>query len=344
MTWDDPRNSVSWPGAPMTQSSGNTRSSLDRVDAEARPCRFPPPVRTVRTARRDHVPGSDPYRQVTIAFIAEQAGVSVPTVSKVINGRSGVGAQTRARVETLINEYGYRRPEPGQRARHHGTGHGRPGESVGRWRSSVASSGPPATPRRRRPVRLRPATDTRPAAGSRTRWPAGRTASSPSPSSPRRNATSSPPAASRSWSSTWPPSCPTTPRTSAPPTGSAAGPPTRHLLELGHRRIAMISGPDHLLCCRARLDGYRVRPGGRRHRRGPRPHHARQPLTTRPASAGGRRAARPAGPPDRHLHRQRRSGARRVPGRPRGGPAHPGGPERGRASTTFRSWRGSTRR
>jgi DNA-binding LacI/PurR family transcriptional regulator len=37
--------------------------------------------------------------------------VSSPTVSKVINGRSGVGAQTRARIEALINEYGYRRPE-----------------------------------------------------------------------------------------------------------------------------------------------------------------------------------------------------------------------------------------
>ncbi|MEO3854836.1 hypothetical protein [Acrocarpospora sp. B8E8] len=30
---------------------------------------------------------------------------------------------------------------------------------------------------------------------------------------------------------------------------------TRHLLELGHRRIAMIAGPDRILCCRARLDG-----------------------------------------------------------------------------------------
>ncbi|MEV4109060.1 substrate-binding domain-containing protein [Nonomuraea sp. NPDC049695] len=32
---------------------------------------------------------------------------------------------------------------------------------------------------------------------------------------------------------------------------------TRHLIQLGHRRIAMISGPDDVLCCRARLDGYR---------------------------------------------------------------------------------------
>jgi DNA-binding LacI/PurR family transcriptional regulator len=31
----------------------------------------------------------------------------------------------------------------------------------------------------------------------------------------------------------------------------------RHLIELGHRRIAAIGGPDQLWSCRARLDGYR---------------------------------------------------------------------------------------
>jgi DNA-binding LacI/PurR family transcriptional regulator len=32
---------------------------------------------------------------------------------------------------------------------------------------------------------------------------------------------------------------------------------TNHLIELGHRRIAIITGPPALLCSRARLDGYR---------------------------------------------------------------------------------------
>ena len=49
----------------------------------------------------DH-PGGDPTRPVTIAYIAESAGVSVPTVSKVLNGRSGVSADTRAKIEKLI--------------------------------------------------------------------------------------------------------------------------------------------------------------------------------------------------------------------------------------------------
>src|SRR5947209_3882355 len=47
---------------------------------------------------------------VTIAHIAESAGVSVPTVSKVLNGRAGVSGQTRARVEELLDRYGYRKP------------------------------------------------------------------------------------------------------------------------------------------------------------------------------------------------------------------------------------------
>ncbi len=32
---------------------------------------------------------------------------------------------------------------------------------------------------------------------------------------------------------------------------------TRHLIEVGHRRIAMVAGPPDVLCCTARLDGYR---------------------------------------------------------------------------------------
>jgi LacI family transcriptional regulator len=33
---------------------------------------------------------------------------------------------------------------------------------------------------------------------------------------------------------------------------------TRHLCDRGHRRIAVIGGPRHLLCSRARIDGYRA--------------------------------------------------------------------------------------
>ncbi|WP_312871143.1 LacI family DNA-binding transcriptional regulator [Streptomyces lonarensis] len=47
--------------------------------------------------------------RVTITAIAREAGVSVPTVSRVVNGRSDVAPQTRARVEELLRRHGYRR-------------------------------------------------------------------------------------------------------------------------------------------------------------------------------------------------------------------------------------------
>ncbi|MFL6109727.1 MAG: LacI family DNA-binding transcriptional regulator [Catenulispora sp.] len=55
-------------------------------------------------------PHKEPRGPVTIAYIAETAGVSVPTVSKVLNGKSGVSSDTRARIEELINRYGYKKP------------------------------------------------------------------------------------------------------------------------------------------------------------------------------------------------------------------------------------------
>ncbi|SFC02087.1 LacI family DNA-binding transcriptional regulator [Streptomyces aidingensis] len=56
-------------------------------------------------------------RKVTITAIAREAGVSVPTVSRVVNGRADVAPETRARVEELLQRYGYRRrAAPGDRA------------------------------------------------------------------------------------------------------------------------------------------------------------------------------------------------------------------------------------
>jgi LacI family transcriptional regulator, galactose operon repressor len=46
-------------------------------------------------------------RQVTIADVAAAAGVSVATVSKVINDRYGVAEQTSARVRAVIDKLGY---------------------------------------------------------------------------------------------------------------------------------------------------------------------------------------------------------------------------------------------
>ena len=48
-----------------------------------------------------------------LADIARTAGVSTPTVSKVLNGRADVAPGTRARVEELLRAHGYRRRRGG---------------------------------------------------------------------------------------------------------------------------------------------------------------------------------------------------------------------------------------
>ncbi|GAA0464246.1 LacI family transcriptional regulator [Paractinoplanes deccanensis] len=46
-------------------------------------------------------------RRATLAAVAREAGVSVPTVSKVVNGRTDVAPQTRARISALLASHGY---------------------------------------------------------------------------------------------------------------------------------------------------------------------------------------------------------------------------------------------
>ena len=48
-------------------------------------------------------------RKTTLAVIAAEAGVSLPTVSKVVNGRPDVAPATRARVEQLLDQHQYSR-------------------------------------------------------------------------------------------------------------------------------------------------------------------------------------------------------------------------------------------
>ena len=51
----------------------------------------------------------DPTNRVTLAAVAEQAGVSLSTISKVLNGRTDVAATTRSKVEGLLQHHGYTR-------------------------------------------------------------------------------------------------------------------------------------------------------------------------------------------------------------------------------------------
>ncbi|MDG4822992.1 LacI family DNA-binding transcriptional regulator [Asanoa sp. WMMD1127] len=53
--------------------------------------------------------------RATLAMVAESCGVSLPTVSKVLNGRADVASATRARVEEALRQHNYR--PPGARSR-----------------------------------------------------------------------------------------------------------------------------------------------------------------------------------------------------------------------------------
>jgi DNA-binding LacI/PurR family transcriptional regulator len=196
---------------------------------------------------------------MTIARIAEEAGVSIPTVSKVINGRSDVAMDTRERVEAIIRKHGYQRPDKGlsrsntlelifhelesawaleiirgveQVARENQMavvlselqGRHTPGRG---WVEGVLARRPTGI------ISVFSDLSTAQRSKLETRGipfvvvdPAGE----PSQDTPSIGATN--------WSG-----------------GLGA---TRHLLELGHRRIAVISGPDEVLCSRARVDGYRA--------------------------------------------------------------------------------------
>jgi LacI family transcriptional regulator len=198
-------------------------------------------------------------RRTTLAAIAAEAGVSLPTVSKVVNGRPDVAPSTRARVERLLDEHHYSR---GGQRRHRRSGlvdlvfNGLDSpwaveilRGVEEW-GAVHSTGVAVSAVRH--GNARPASWTSALASHDTdgvilvtseltgaQLEQLRSAGIPlvvvDPVNP-------PPADLPSVGATnW--------------AGGLAA--TDHLLGLGHRRIAAIAGPGDYLCSRARIDGYR---------------------------------------------------------------------------------------
>ncbi|MFC0529859.1 LacI family DNA-binding transcriptional regulator [Phytohabitans kaempferiae] len=201
-------------------------------------------------------PRGDAARPVTIAYIAESAGVSIPTVSKVINGRTGVSPDTRARVEALISQYGYRRPAPSTRSNMM--------ELVfdqleHQWGVEVIRGVERVAREQRVGVVL---TEFGPQRSAIHYWIDDTLARRPDCVVSVAQLSDEQRDQLRARGIPFVVFDPTVELPDDVPfvgaTNWAGGrSATRHLVQLGHRRIAMIGGPDRVLCCRARLDGYR---------------------------------------------------------------------------------------
>ncbi|PRX43626.1 LacI family transcriptional regulator [Prauserella shujinwangii] len=202
-----------------------------------------------------------PARTVTISAIAAEAGVSAPTVSRVLNGRGDVAPATRERIEQLLRAHGYRRRGTPPRERRsglldlvfndldspwaveiirgvedaaHAAGTGtvvsaihRQADSTRRWLANIRSRDSDGA--------ILVTTDLDPGLHAELRElhvpavvidPAG----VPALDVPTIGATN--------WAG-----------------GLSA---TEHLIGLGHRRIGFVAGRPELWCSRARLDGYRA--------------------------------------------------------------------------------------
>ncbi|MEV4630631.1 LacI family DNA-binding transcriptional regulator [Micromonospora sp. NPDC049523] len=193
-----------------------------------------------------------------MASIARLAGVSAPTVSRVLNGRAGVSTETRRQVESLLREHGYRRPatmEPAPSVEvvfyglesYLAVSIMRGVEEVVRRRDFAVGF----TEVRGRAALERPWTDQLLA-----RRPIGVIAAHSyfTPQEYAALAAGGIPLVALDPSGVPPDGVPAV--GSANWSGGVAA--ARHLLELGHRRIAVIGGPVESLIARARLDACRA--------------------------------------------------------------------------------------
>lgn len=192
--------------------------------------------------------------KVTLADVAAAAGVSVPTVSKVVRGRADVAAETRSRVEALLAEFNYATPR-------------RPGlidlvftDELNPWAVEIISGAEKAASASGH----RLAVSVLGGEASGGEW-LGRLSASRvdgvilvltelSAAHRRQLATLHVPVVIVD------PVGQPDPRIPSVGAANWAGAlmATEHLIELGHRRIGTITGRPALLCSQARVDGYRA--------------------------------------------------------------------------------------
>jgi len=196
----------------------------------------------------------------TIAAVAEDVGVSVATVSKVLNGRADVAAQTRARVEESLERHRYRR-----RVRKKPAGVGQIDlvfhELDSAWAMEIIRGVEAVTAPAGVDVVLsqlggthHPPQNWLDAVLARRPLGVLFVLCSPTPGQQGQLRRQDIPFVVVDTDSATTASVPTVGSNNW--NGGLLA--TRHLLGLGHRRIAIISGPEDVLCSRARLAGFRA--------------------------------------------------------------------------------------
>jgi LacI family transcriptional regulator len=202
-------------------------------------------------------------RRATLANVAASAGVSVATVSKVLNGRNDVAPATRALVQDLLHEHDYvaRRVKPAPSPTIELFFHGQLNAYHTEVLQGVVEAGADAGVAvvvSVRPRGQRSSRSNRPATWARELATAGRLAAIVVTS---ELADADLTALSRARMPVVvidPLNLPSAEVTSVGSTNFAGGlAATQHLLDLGHRQIAYLGGPAAAVCNQARMHGYR---------------------------------------------------------------------------------------
>ena len=203
-------------------------------------------------------------RRATLANVAASAGVSIATVSKVLNGRNDVAPATRALVQDLLHEHDYvaRRIRPAQSPTIELFFHGQLNAYHTEVLQGVVEAGAEAgvavvvsvRPRGQRISGAR----RRPATWARELATAGRRAAIVVTSEVGAADLTALSRARLPVVVVDPLNLPSARVTSVGSTNFAGGlAATQHLLDLGHRQIAYLGGPATAVCNQARMHGYR---------------------------------------------------------------------------------------
>ncbi|WP_246075600.1 LacI family DNA-binding transcriptional regulator [Nonomuraea terrae] len=209
---------------------------------------------------RRGVPMPASPRRATLATVAASAGVSVATVSKVLNGRSDVSPATRSLVQAVLREHDYVAPAPRREATGLATVELQFDADLNAYSTEIVQGAVAAGAEAGVGIVVSIGNGVeRTTAWARELVAAGRRALIAVTSQMNAGQPAALARARLPLVLIDPLNLPRTRVTSIGSTNFAGGlAATHHLLSLGHRRIAYVGGPATAGCNQARLHGYRA--------------------------------------------------------------------------------------